>query len=311
MQGHPAGAIPGYYPRSNAPRIGEWLSESFTLYGREWQTWTAQGAIFLFLVGGPVFIGYMAMYLVPLLALGSMDSSGTSSNASPLAVGVLVAGIGIFFVSILAAMVLASWIMAGMKHTAIKQLRGEPISVGDVWAAKHAILPLIGYQLLLSLITLVGFLLLCVPGIVFSFWAVARFGFAPVLIVEQRMGPIEAMKESMRLTDGQFWMYLLWFWLCGLIGGIGGSVCPLLLAATYPIMVLMWVISYRDIHGIPGALTAAPAPAPPTVPMGSYGVAGPATPAGPCPQCQRPVAHGALRCPSCGNPFPLGYQPPA
>lgn len=58
-----------------------------------------------------------------------------------------------------------------------------------------------GYLLttvLLSLIVLGGLVLLIVPGVL---WAV-RFGFAPFLVVQGKLDPVAALRESSRLTQG-------------------------------------------------------------------------------------------------------------
>lgn len=51
---------------------------------------------------------------------------------------------------------------------------------------------------LYGLVVGVGFLLLIVPGVI---WAL-KFGFSGFLVVDRRLDPIEAFRESSRLTEG-------------------------------------------------------------------------------------------------------------
>jgi hypothetical protein len=56
-------------------------------------------------------------------------------------------------------------------------------------------------HLLTSLITLFGFILLIIPGIVFAVW----FAFSQYIVIGQNVGPIEAIKASKKLISPNFW----------------------------------------------------------------------------------------------------------
>lgn len=53
-------------------------------------------------------------------------------------------------------------------------------------------------SILYSLIVAVGFALLIVPGVI---WGL-KFGFATFLVVDQKLNPMDALRESSRLTNG-------------------------------------------------------------------------------------------------------------
>jgi hypothetical protein len=95
--------------------------------------------------------------------------------------------------------------------------------------------------LLYTVVTLIGYVMLIVPGVIFSLmYAVA----VPVAVAENR-GPVEAMKRSARLTDGYRGLIFLTQFLWGLVifvvtmigsgsfiyGGAQGSLAPSVLQA--------------------------------------------------------------------------------
>lgn len=94
----------------------------------------------------------------------------------------------------------------------------------SIMASLRAALPLLLLGLLTAVALSIGFVILIVPGfILYLMWAVA----APALI-EERLGPIEALRRSHYLTRGNKWkifgltlvliaMYLLFALLVGLV----------------------------------------------------------------------------------------------
>ncbi len=122
----------------------------------------------------------------------------------------------------------------------------------DLWNPK----PFFNYLLLyiiLGIIVLVGLILLVVPGIIFAL----MFSLAGFLVIEKNMSPIEALKESARLTKGsRVKILLLGLALIGL--AILGMI-PLMLGllVVSPLSMLALAHAYRTLSG--GALVKAEA----------------------------------------------------
>jgi uncharacterized membrane protein len=96
-------------------------------------------------------------------------------------------------------------------------------------------------KLLSAVVIIIGFILLIVPGIIVALMLV----FAPYLVVDKQRGPIEAMRESMRLTSGHKWMLLRLMVLIILLN-ILGAICFLVgLLVTIPVTSLAIVHAYR------------------------------------------------------------------
>lgn len=99
----------------------------------------------------------------------------------------------------------------------------------------------LGLSIVMTIALILGFLALIVPGIILAL----AFSFAAALVVEKDMGPIQALKESMRLTKGHRWM-LLRLSLLSLVVNILG-LCALIVGVlvTAPVTALAFIHAYR------------------------------------------------------------------
>jgi hypothetical protein len=273
-------AAPGYpgSPGLDArPRIGEWMSEAFTLFGREWLTWCLISLIYLTILTIPVIVGYVVIIAVVLTSVGAGAAARGDSGTGAAAVGaILGVTIGVFVLLVLVYAIHA-WLYAGMARAAIKQFRGEQIQVADLFSGGDVVGPAMITELLNLLGVMVGTMLCIVPGYLLA----GMWSFARPLVVDRRMAPGEALRTSMEATKPYMWMYLVWYLLYALVVS-AGSIVGFGVIATFPIGHLMLMISYRDVFGIPGAVPTVMAGIP-GQPVGPYGASMPpqAPPASP------------------------------
>jgi uncharacterized membrane protein len=103
----------------------------------------------------------------------------------------------------------------------------------------------LGASILLGLAVGIGFVLLIVPGIIF----VLMFLFSTFLVIDRELGPIEAMKESNRITYSHKWR-LLGFTLVLLLINLLGAIALLVgLLVTIPVSSLAFTHVYRALSG--------------------------------------------------------------
>jgi len=98
-------------------------------------------------------------------------------------------------------------------------------------------------SLLLAVITIVGFILLIIPGIIFSL----KYQFALYLILDKKMKPLEAIKKSGEITKGYLWP-LFQLWLASIvIVAIGALLVGVGLLVAVPIVVLAQTYVYKKL----------------------------------------------------------------
>ncbi|MAG59600.1 hypothetical protein CMO96_02305 [Candidatus Woesebacteria bacterium] len=114
-------------------------------------------------------------------------------------------------------------------------------------------------SILLGIIVFFGFVLLIIPGIIFS----TRLQFAPYFVVDKGVGPFEAIRKSWGATRGSFFnLILLWLMFIG-INFVGFLALGIGLLVTIPLTGIALAHVYRKLES--GASNASsPASAPST-----------------------------------------------
>jgi uncharacterized membrane protein len=91
----------------------------------------------------------------------------------------------------------------------LKAVRNEQVEVKDMFSTFENFLNVVLAHLLVAAIIGIGIFLLVVPGIIFA----CRLAFVRYLVIDKKMEPVEAVKESWRMTRGHatsiFFMGLL------------------------------------------------------------------------------------------------------
>lgn len=131
---------------------------------------------------------------------------------------------------------------------------GESPKFTDIFQEYKTFWRYLGVSILSSLAILGGLILLVIPGII---WAV-RFSFSPIIVVDTKIGPIAAMKESYVITKDNFWK-ILWFWITiGLINFLGLIFFAIGLLITIPVTTLASIYVYRELSKVKAGLIQNP-----------------------------------------------------
>ncbi len=121
----------------------------------------------------------------------------------------------------------------------------------DLWHP-HPFWKFLGTSVLAGIIILIGFILLIVPGII----AAIMFSFVTYLVIEKGMQPVEALKESVRLTKGnRLQLFLLGLALLG-VNILGLLALGVGLLVSVPVSYLAATHAYRMISGTQDSLPA-------------------------------------------------------
>ena len=143
----------------------------------------------------------------------------------------------------LAAAIFSIIIDLGILKIALKLCDGEDAELADVLSCVPQGAPFILGSILYGLIVSVGFLLFIIPGII---WGI-KFQYFAYAIIDKKLGPVEALKESSRITTGAKWDIFLFGLLLGLLNFLGALCFGVGLLATVPTSMVAYAFVYRSL----------------------------------------------------------------
>jgi len=120
----------------------------------------------------------------------------------------------------------------------------ETVDLSTLWHPQP-FLKYLGASILFALTIAVGFVLLIVPGIIFML----MFMFTTFVVIDRELGPIEAMKESNRITHGHKWTLLGFTLMLVLINLLGLIALVVGLLVSIPVSSLAVAHAYRVLAG--------------------------------------------------------------
>jgi uncharacterized membrane protein len=130
----------------------------------------------------------------------------------------------------------------GLTKIALEFVDGKKPKFSDLFYYKPVVKYFIA-TIVQGIITLVGFILLIIPGIIFSL----RLYYTSYLIVDKNLSPVDAVKTSWKITHGNTWNLFFFGVLIGLIN-ILGLLCLIVgLFITVPLSMLASVYVYRKL----------------------------------------------------------------
>lgn len=194
--------------------------------------------------------GILTAHLNPLVVFGIVGAFLALLNSALQRTGTI-GGVLSLGVQVLQAMLVLALI-----RVALRLYDGAPLdlSISDPRTALHGFPGYLVTSFVYVLIVAVGFALLIVPGLI----AAVMFGFAPFLVADDERSPIDALKESARLTKGYRWplfgfgLALFGVNLLGLLAlGVG-------VVFTMPLSVVAAAYVFRHLQQRRPAVTHAP-----------------------------------------------------
>ena len=150
------------------------------------------------------------------------------------------------FLSILVGIVffvVNSILSLGVIAIVLKFVKNEKPTIQDLVSKKHLFSKYIFSNILVSILTIIGFLFFIIPGIVLA----VRMQFYVYFIVEEEVGPIDAIKKSWDLTKGSFWNIFFFGLLAGGVQILGALALLVGLIFTTPTMWVAWAVVYEKL----------------------------------------------------------------
>ncbi|MDX2040764.1 MAG: zinc-ribbon domain-containing protein [Acidobacteriota bacterium] len=275
-------------------RWGEWISEGWQMFADKWQVWVLQMLIVFLVFAVPSIPLYLTM-----LAMPSTAEPGQPPEFPPMFFPMF-GGMGLL------ALLAGPFLISGLYKTAFKQLRGEPISVGDLFSGGDIFLRVLGSFFAMGFFVILGFLLCILP----SYVAMGLLFFTVPLIVERDLSIGEALSTSYNTVKSNWFMFTLFVFVLGILASVGSFACYVGLLATYPLHFTVTAIAYRDVFGVAGARSFlnnqpqyptnyAPQAFPPPQSLFETPSQQEAT-ASICPNCGTQIVRAARFCSKCG-----------
>ncbi len=121
---------------------------------------------------------------------------------------------GLFIIATIVSWIVNLVIQLGMIKISLKFCDGQKPEIDDIFSQYKLILNFVVASILYGLIVFGGLILLIVPGII---WGI-RYSYYSYLIVDKGMGPIQALKESAKVTYGaKGQLFVFCFLLAGVV----------------------------------------------------------------------------------------------
>ncbi len=217
-----------------------------------------------FSIGDAVSFGWNAMktnlgFFIPTVLIfwvagaipGGIQSMSAYMSSTAAAIWSIIFGIASFVVSV--------FINIAQANVGLKFVSGETADFPDLVDKYPKFLDVLVGMILYGLIVLAGFILLIIPGI---YWAI-RYQFFTYLIIDQDLGPVDAIKRSGQLTRGVWWhMFGLWWTILG-INILGFLACCVGMLFAVPVILVTNAYVYRTLLAATPVETQAPPQLPP------------------------------------------------
>jgi uncharacterized membrane protein len=154
---------------------------------------------------------FLELFLILIIVLVISGVGGSMGRVGPF----------VAFISAVYGLLITNPVSYGANFACLKAARGDKLEIKDMFAAFQNYWNAVLASLLVSVIVVIGLILIVVPGIIFA----CKLAFTPYLVVDKKMGVIEAVKESWHMTSGgRSWKVFL-IGLLGIPIVIAGLIC--------------------------------------------------------------------------------------
>lgn len=128
----------------------------------------------------------------------------------------------------------------------LKLVKGEDVRFQDLFSGFNNTLKVIGVAILSDVIIIIGYILLIIPGIIFTFMLSQVYY---ILAENPEIGVIECLKESKRLMEGKkidYFVLMLSFILWGILTGLTLGLAGLYVIPYYEATVANFYLSIKS-----------------------------------------------------------------
>jgi uncharacterized membrane protein len=150
--------------------------------------------------------------------------------------------------------IVSSFFVAGVYGFSLKVARGQAYAFNDLLSGMPVFVPLVIANILTDIAVVIGLVFLVVPGVIIAL----GLSMTMPLIVDKRLGPIDALSASWTLTTGNKGMLFIFALLSIALVVAGMCACVVGVLLVIPILCIAHAYVYLRLSGQPVA-RAAPA----------------------------------------------------
>ena len=249
--GAPGGA--GYQPTGRV-NFG-WIGESFALFKANIGVWLV-AVLLLFvpsLIGGIIGFAFGASAARSGGIPGGQPPFGQAPfGQSPFGTGTnaITGGLPpfLYFAIQIFSILYGAWLYGGVYRTAVKQVRGEMISIGDLFSGGPLLWTMLGFNIVYGLLTGAGFVLCLLPG-----FLLVGLLFPGYALIADGVSFGDAISRSFDAMKRDMWNAAAFMFVLLLLVIVSVFACGLGEFVTLPMLFLCAALAYRDMIGMPGA----------------------------------------------------------
>jgi uncharacterized membrane protein len=149
---------------------------------------------------------------------------------------------GTFLIGNILAWILNLIIDMGIIRIALKFVDLEKPAFSDLFQ-RNSLINYVLTSIISCVIIVIGLILFIIPGIIFAF----RLQFSKYLVIDKKLGPVEAIQKSWKMTKGVTWNLFLLCLLFILINILGFIALIIGLFITVPLTMVANAFVYRKL----------------------------------------------------------------
>jgi uncharacterized membrane protein len=194
------------------------------------------------------FVGGLVANIVVGVA-GAATGAAARHGAAP-AVDVLAPlYLGVMGIVQVVNIVVSSFFTAGIMSFSLKVARGAPYAFNDLFSGSPFFLSVLVANLVIGVGVAIGLVFLIVPGVILAL----GLSMSLPLIVDRRLGPIDALTASWKLTDGSKGNLFIFALIAIGLSIAGFCACVVGLLLVVPILSIAHMYIYLRLSGQPVA----------------------------------------------------------
>jgi uncharacterized membrane protein len=225
-------------------KFGDWIGEGWRMFTSQWKAWVLSTLVFVLICFVPMLAVIIGFYVNIFMQISANPRSPQPVSPESIIIFYLLFG-AIYFVMFFAA----TFFIAGMHRMALKQLRGGTLVLRDLFSGGDVYFRLLGSFLLGAILTLIGAMLCILPAYIVA----GMIFFTSPLIVDRKLGVVEAMQTSYAFAKRNWLMFTLFAFVVQFIASAGTYACYVGILATLPLLFTITAVAYRDCFGVEGA----------------------------------------------------------